>query len=257
MIPSLRQLITTIILLNIVITHITVCSLLSKNIIDDKKKPLIIAWDIHDVIVKRNKFKIISDILFNKKIFKAISKTNGKLLKQLWQIRNKNCTDEIIKVAKNNHNNTLAHLIQNATYNQKKLTKGILPIILGLHNAGYKQVIASNIYWPTQWNAFVNQHPELFSSHKKPIFDLSTSQMCKSTKKPCGHNEIIGKPDQRFFEQLIAKNPNTQIIFIDDKKENIRAAKQCNIDGIIFKNAHHLIDALKKRNITLQETTKK
>lgn len=53
----------------------------------------------------------------------------------------------------------------------------------------------------------------------------------------------ILKPNQKIFELAVAKakcDPK-DIIFIDDNPENIAAAKNCGINGIVFKDIESLI----------------
>jgi FMN phosphatase YigB (HAD superfamily) len=58
----------------------------------------------------------------------------------------------------------------------------------------------------------------------------------------------IEKPDLRYFEMLKTKiNPADEkyILFIDDKKENVEAARKAGLLAIQFDNAKQLAEDLK------------
>jgi putative hydrolase of the HAD superfamily len=58
----------------------------------------------------------------------------------------------------------------------------------------------------------------------------------------------VKKPDLAAY-QILLNRLNVlpeEILFIDNKEENVKAAKTLNIDGIVFFNAKQLIEELKK-----------
>lgn len=70
----------------------------------------------------------------------------------------------------------------------------------------------------------------------------------------------VEKPNAKAFEILLAelKIPASSVLFIDDKIENVEAAKQQGIDSILFINPKQVKDELEKRgfnlsNVTIQE----
>jgi len=61
----------------------------------------------------------------------------------------------------------------------------------------------------------------------------------------------LQKPDPKAYELLIntMKLPAADIVFIDDKEENIEAARNIGIDGIVFKSSRELREELRKREL--------
>lgn len=58
-------------------------------------------------------------------------------------------------------------------------------------------------------------------------------------------NEIgIAKPDPRVFHYILDRHGNGEIFFIDDKKENIDAAKRLGINSILYDGQTDLISEL-------------
>ena len=70
---------------------------------------------------------------------------------------------------------------------------------------------------------------------------------------PCLLSGEIGveKPDAKAYESLLnaTKLLASDIVFIDDKKENIDAAKKMGIDGIIFTSPSQIRQELKERGL--------
>lgn len=59
----------------------------------------------------------------------------------------------------------------------------------------------------------------------------------------------IEKPDPKIYEILLSKLnlPANQVVFIDDRPENIEAAKKIGLDAILFESEHQLRAELSKR----------
>lgn len=68
---------------------------------------------------------------------------------------------------------------------------------------------------------------------------------------PCLLSCEIGaeKPNPRAYEILMEKLhlPSAEIVFIDDREENIEAAKKLGLDAILFKSSDQIRQELKKR----------
>lgn len=64
----------------------------------------------------------------------------------------------------------------------------------------------------------------------------------------------IKKPDSKFFEILVKKTKvnKNEIIFTDDKPENIEAANAFGIKSFVFTNTENLIKDLQKEDIHLE-----
>lgn len=65
----------------------------------------------------------------------------------------------------------------------------------------------------------------------------------------------VEKPSSKIYELLIEKMqlPPSEILFIDDKVENVEAAKKLGIDAILFNSQTELEKELKKRGILLKK----
>ena len=64
----------------------------------------------------------------------------------------------------------------------------------------------------------------------------------------------VRKPDKEIFNLTLKKlklNPQ-QVLFIDDKIENIQGAKKLGIPSILFKNNKDLIEQLTKRGVSFK-----
>ncbi|MCB1082681.1 MAG: HAD family phosphatase [Simkania sp.] len=71
--------------------------------------------------------------------------------------------------------------------------------------------------------------------------------------EPCLLSCDIGaeKPDLRAYEVALnhLNTPAHQIVFFDDREENIEAAKQAGLDAILFESAAQAREELAKRNL--------
>ena len=70
---------------------------------------------------------------------------------------------------------------------------------------------------------------------------------------PCLLSTEIGalKPDLKAYRLLLSElalSPE-EVIFIDDKLENVEAAKKMGIDGIVFESSQQIRDELSKREL--------
>ncbi|CUI17367.1 putative hydrolase [Candidatus Protochlamydia naegleriophila] len=64
------------------------------------------------------------------------------------------------------------------------------------------------------------------------------------------------KPGVKAYEILLERlkmAPGT-LLFVDNKADNVAAAKMMGIDGVVFENAKQLVEELQKRGIHLKET---
>lgn len=64
----------------------------------------------------------------------------------------------------------------------------------------------------------------------------------------------VQKPDPKAFEVLLAQLhlPATEIVFIDDRIENVEVAKKMGFDAILFESYRQLKEELLKRNLLTQ-----
>jgi HAD superfamily hydrolase (TIGR01509 family) len=119
--------------------------------------------------------------------------------------------------------------------NAQHLMPGMLELVQALKHAGFHLYILSNI-GPHVFDILKQQHPYIFS-----LFD--------GRYTPDFANNFISKPDPLFYEQFknyIKKHEqqDKQIIFIDDRKANIKSAQKLGIIGIQFISPEKLKDTL-------------
>src|SRR5690606_20730259 len=108
-------------------------------------------------------------------------------------------------------------------------------LIKYLKTRGYKIYILSNI-WPMSLELLYNKFPTL-----EALFD--------GAYIPQASNGFIAKPHPSFYEgfkyYLAQQNQaHKQIIFIDNRKKNIKAARQAGLIALKFSSAKELVDKL-------------
>ncbi|HSX26241.1 MAG TPA: HAD family phosphatase [Chlamydiales bacterium] len=71
--------------------------------------------------------------------------------------------------------------------------------------------------------------------------------------EPCllSYDMGLEKPDPRVYQLLLEKLnlPAGEVVFIDDKEENVEAAKKLGIDGVVFQSAEQVRQALIDREL--------
>lgn len=195
----------------------------------------IIAFDIDDVILKRHIGKVIKyafkskgklSALFNKKLKRDIK----KLYKQGGD------TQDFVELFKNHGYESLAYMVEKIAY-AKKPIKETVAIIQELKDKGYTLTIASNMS-ESNFNYFIRKYPDLFG-----VFE--------SVKIITREHRRRKKPNIEYFEdyQQTCNHNNKQVIFIDDRKENICAARKLGIIGLHFTRARKLRAQLKKLKV--------
>lgn len=115
---------------------------------------------------------------------------------------------------------------------------GTFDIVQELAKKGIEQHILSNIE-AKSFKKILNQYPQLAL-----IFDLKKSQV-KTNK--------LEKPKRDFYRRYLIKNgidpTKAMVIFIDDKKENVRGAQRLGIIGIKFNKPEQLRKDLSRMGI--------
>jgi putative hydrolase of the HAD superfamily len=116
-----------------------------------------------------------------------------------------------------------------------KEVPGMVNLIKELQKQGYQTALLSN----------AGERPAAIRRRSRfyPLF------------QPALFSADIGskKPDRKVYEILLnqLKVPPQAVLFIDNKQENIDAAKLLGIDGIVFSNIDQLILELEKRGIKI------
>lgn len=216
-------------------------------------KKVVITWDLHDVLIMRKKgFERIKK-LFSLNLIKSFMNRNLlAILKEVRLLSKTNCSGErYIHIAQKYNNPAMEQLIRSISYDQP-LMMDTIDIVKKLHSLGFDQAIASNI-WPAQWQACVEQNPTILGPDATPLFIMEQSQMSREITHEDGSIGTIEKPNICFYTELKFKNSHYEtIIFIDDKIDNVKAARSIGIDGIHFINAQQLESELALRGIFLQ-----
>lgn len=206
---------------------------------------MILLWDLHDVVFTKNDSKtnkwLRTLYSFKKKraIIKKLSPEVTKLLCLYLlgkcKLTKKTVTSEELLVAAKQTDNepliTLVHLFSHAY----EPDKDVVACIQALKKSGHTHHIGSNI-GQTLFESFQNRFPDVMN------------QFSHAHIVQYDGNTVIKKPNADFFTTYLTKhnlNPK-EIIFIDDKLANIKAAEKLGFQTIHFMNAALLQEQLKK-----------
>lgn len=126
-------------------------------------------------------------------------------------------------------------LIWDKFYEKSIFNSGVVNIIKKLKN-NYKVFLFSNF--------IAELLRKLLEKHK--LSDLFDEIIISSDYK-------MKKPSTEFFDLLIRTSnvKKSEIVFIDDRLDNVEGAKNFGIDSILFKDADNLKIELKNRGITI------
>lgn len=211
----------------------------------------IMLWDIHNVIVTRSKWDAIKAFVNYPKPWDLIKKIRISLLRALCQaLWNKSLgsAGRMMDLAHQHNNKELADLIETIANLQTPIA-GTVDIIRELRANGYENNIGSNI----DAEIFLKLQKKLPNVFNSELFELSKSQTIIYT--PDGE---ISKPNPAFFIAYLRKNnidlATKQIIFVDDLKKNVEAARQLGMIGIQFINPQQLRERLIELGIEIPVT---
>jgi FMN phosphatase YigB (HAD superfamily) len=206
----------------------------------------IFLWDLHEVILKKDRkdwFKIC--LSFDKK-WELVKNINKKsliilgtfILERLRIIKKQMVSEELIQAARDTHNEAFVELVIKicSAYSPMNDTVALMHQLSSL---GYKHHLGSNI-GETVYNHCLAKFPAIFN-----LFEHSSIAHNSEEKK------IVKKPHTDFFTIHAAKhNLKTEhCIFIDDRLVNVQAAQSVGMHGIHFINAQQLKKELIKYNI--------
>jgi FMN phosphatase YigB (HAD superfamily) len=207
----------------------------------------IFLWDLHDVILEKSLWSWLMICLrFNRKkeLLRKLDKHTVKimfsfLLERLKLTKKQMVSEELIKAAERAENDALIELTIKACSSYAPIKKTV-SLMHELSDLGYTHHLGSNI-----GKTVLDDCTEKFSS----IFNLFEGATipfeCDKSAK------IIKKPNLQFFHTHAANynlKPD-QIIFIDDKIANVRAAQAAGMHAFHFKNPQQLRQELVKNNI--------
>ena len=189
-----------------------------------------IAFDIDNVLLERN----IASILWTYRWDVAKSIINLPLIYNvaclLYHSAPGRAYSELFKVKAPRLNEMAEHIILD-----KKPLEGMEALVDQLHGHNYKLTLASNM--STQDVTFYQQK-----------FPLLFNKFCYAKTVPYNtNNKAIGpkKPSLEYFKQLkeelaLQALAKKNILFIDDRTDNVAASAAEGFNGIHFKNAAQL-----------------
>lgn len=204
---------------------------------DESHKPTIL-WDIHDVILQKDiraQLQALWNFSKKKELLTHISLAMSKeMLGKLFGSGRSEATAEVFMViAARHHNNALAELIATLA-NTQRIIPETAAIIRELHERGYSQHIGSNIGTKTFENLLTRPYAQ--SIFNAEIFDLDASQLV--VYDPDNLGATIQKPNLFFYDNYLRKNnlDAQDVVFIDDKTKNVRAAQESGMYALQFKD---------------------
>jgi len=201
------------------------------------KKNVIITFDLHEVIFTFD-LKKVARILWNFDHKWAIFTTLFRLplvftlLKMVW----KDATDEEFYQVFEKRRPILLPLVIEMT-NAQKVIPGMEQLIQELHAQGYQLHILSNI-GPRRFKQLSLDFPQIIN-----CFD--------EVKIVQAESNPLKKPDTKFFKHYLSElvNDDQHVVFIDDNRKNIKAARSLGIHAIQFKSTQQLLKQLKSIGI--------
>lgn len=114
---------------------------------------------------------------------------------------------------------------------------GTADIVRELHEAGVRQLGLTN------WSAELYPHaPRLY-----PVLALLDDVVVSGAEK-------VAKPDPAIFEIAVVRSglDPSELVFVDDKEDNVAAAIECGLDGVLFMGAETLREQLVDRGLPVQ-----
>lgn len=211
-----------------------------------QEKPIIL-WDLHGVLLDQE--NPITTTLQYPNLRKVITHLSWPLIKNFILLTfrwHDISSEEYLALARSHNNLYLEELILQIANAQSPM-KTMNSLVDELALLEYPQHIGSNI-GPTSFFKLIN--PQLYPK-LAPLFaklDIPSSQISYFT-----NSGIIKKPNTRYFKEYLSKNnidvSKRPVIFIDDNKTNVIAAKSLGFDGIHFKHPYQLRNELLLRGI--------
>lgn len=206
----------------------------------------IFLWDLHDVVLEKSLWSWFMVCLRFKRKEELISRLDKKtlaiaftfLLERLKLTKKQMVSEELIKAAQQAGNDALVELTMKACSSYSPIKKTVA-LMNELSNLGYTHHLGSNI-GKTVYDDCMDKFPTIFNLFKEITIPFESENA-----------KIIKKPHPDFFHSHTIKSnlKPEQIIFIDDKLANVKAAQSVGMHAIHFKNARQLRQELKKWNI--------
>ena len=128
------------------------------------------------------------------------------------------------------------HQLNDVRFNSLQENPGMVELVKCLKKKGFQTALLSNV---RKSQAQIKRKLGFYELFHPTLFSYETG---------------VRKPDPKAFSLLLSKlNLSPQeVIFIDNKSENVAVAKSLGIDAILFENRNQLVEALKERGIEIQ-----
>ena len=221
--------------------------------VEPDKRPVIFLWDLHHVLLKpKGKVKALRNYPHKKKAFRNTN-LRRKFFKYSFVSRFKEVSSEKFLALGDRYNNPyFKEMILIASAAQEPMEQTVA-ILEELKANGYTHHVGSNM-GITTFNTITDAQKYPQFAHIFKNFDLSKSQVVtRGTDK-------FKKPKPTFFELYLEKNnldpKTTRIIFIDDRRKNVKAAQSLGLEALRFKNAKQLRRDLADMGIDISSSLK-
>lgn len=197
-----------------------------------KPADVVIAFDIHDVLVKASP----------KKILKCIAKMGFtqccNVVSFLYKTRNdtvRNMEGRLNRLIEKEPAYASLKADFTQLMNAQAINHATLQVVRDLKTQGYTVVIASNIGEET-YAALKDKKPEVFR-----LFDAAYTVTHES--------QYLDKSNPAFFDTCKVQHEGKQILFIDDQIKNLKKAAQAGITGIHFTSSQKLREVFFKQGL--------
>jgi hypothetical protein len=190
------------------IALLAACFAMTLSNLEAAQGRIIIATDLNKVLIKRDNWKLVKTVAHTPKKINAARKFKKETGID-WN-------EELYLRSITDGQPQLAQTIKDLCLSQR-VSRSVLKIYKKLHAQGAQFFYATNngTYFIAELK---KMFPELFNAN------FIANGLCVDYEA----DDVIKKPDQRYFEQLVTLiNPseNDFIIFIDDEVENCNAAR--------------------------------
>lgn len=236
----------------------------AKQLVQEKKttNDVEFAFDIHEVLLQSNEreqvdlaYRYPRKILFLKNLFNMPLLTQLGALFWQWIIditgindkKSEATSEQLVVIFEEAGQYELSDFIVRLS-NAQVVDKKMMGLIQKLKDLGYPRRVASNI-----GKTVYDKLKLLLDERGENIFALFDKDTHGNEGKVVdyAHSQASKPSDQYFQEYITSYNPEHKklIIFIDDKKKNVRAAVRNGFVGIHFSDAQHLEKDLQELGI--------
>lgn len=202
-------------------------------------KDVIIATDLDHVLLESNTWERVSGSVSSPAMLWSYLQTCRKY-REAGKAFSRTCGESLYikEVTANNGKENKAAAFVRMRAQEKRIMNDTLELFKTLHAQGATLYTATNI------------GSVFFNDLKKKFPDIFNESFIKHAMTvDYGASDVIEKPDIRYFMQLkeiINPHDSQRLLFIDDKLENVEAARKVGFMAIHFKNAKQLKEDLEK-----------